>query len=190
MPGDCIDDGLMFVEGLMRSVWRDQGRSMQQQERSAHVLEHRGKKPVPTCLMYLPVKKLVPTRELLRIVEQRPVMRDHPFKNFDLGLCGVRGGQPRGGALQYFSQRIKLSDFPIAELRDDGPVVGLVRHQPLRFETLQRLANRSSADTEPKRQIGFAQSAAWRQRAILDRIQEKLIRSQSARFSLGPTLWA
>jgi hypothetical protein len=28
VPGDCIDDGLMFLKGLMRPVWRHQGRSM------------------------------------------------------------------------------------------------------------------------------------------------------------------
>ena len=106
------------------------------------------------------MEKLVPPGQFLRIVEQRPIMRDHPFKDFDLGLCGVHSGQSGRGSFQNFPERIKLGDLAVVEFRNDGAMVSQVRHQALRFETLQRLSNRSSADTESKRQIGFAQSAA------------------------------
>ena len=70
------------------------------------------------------------------------------------------GGQAAGGAFQRFADFVEFGEFLAGQRHHPGAGMGHAHQQPLAFQAMQGLAQRTAADAVDARQLGLGNLAA------------------------------
>lgn len=118
------------------------------------------------------------------IVDQRVISLNHIAQHLYLFAGGMARCQPGRKTLQFTPYHVELRHLVVIKGRNNQrPAVPF--KQGLRFQSLQRLADRRARDPEPFRKVAFDQTVAGFEDTHVNRLQDEAIRIGVRRLGSG-----